>query len=161
MDSGSILIGAILIILCVVPFVIMHYNSKKKQNKKKQLLNTIAIQQNCKITQHELCANFIIGLDENKKCVFFFKQEKENEISQFINLIEIKTCYAEKTTRTVKNKEQSYVITERINLCFIPINNSLKETKLELYNDEKNNHLRGELQLVDKWVKKINDLIKK
>lgn len=46
---------------------------QKKAKQKKQLLNTIAIQQNCKITQHELCANFIIGLDENKKCVFFFK----------------------------------------------------------------------------------------
>lgn len=159
MDLGSTIVGTIILVICIVPFVIMHYNSVKKENKMLQSLNEIAQQHNCNISQHEFCGDFVIGLDENKNFVFFFKQKKEKAISQFVDLSEIQTCKAVKSTRTIKSKDGDVRIPERVVLSYIPTNKGKAETRFELY-DEENVQLIGELQLVDKWSKQINDCLK-
>jgi hypothetical protein len=160
MELGSAIIGSILLAIFIVPIVIMHYNRVKKENKTLQSLNEIALQHNCKINQHESCGDFVIGLDENRNFVFFFKQKKEKAIFQFVDLSDIQTCQVIKKTRTVENKNENVVITKRVEIIFFPTNKSKGETKFELYDEETNILLSGELQFVDKWCKLINDRIK-
>ncbi|MBX2928524.1 MAG: hypothetical protein KF852_11860 [Saprospiraceae bacterium] len=160
MDWGTAIVGLISILICIVPFVIMYYNRIKKENKMLQSLNEIAQQHNCKIGQHEFCGDFILGIDENRNFVFFFKQKKEEAISQFVDLSEIQTCQAVKKTRNVKNDIGSLGFIERVELRFTPTNKNKGETKFELYDEETNMQLSGELQFVDKWTKQINDRLK-
>jgi ABC-type glycerol-3-phosphate transport system permease component len=87
MDWGTAIVGLIMILICIVPFVIMYYNRVKKENKMLQSLNEIAQQHNCKIGQHEFCGDYVMGIDENRNFVFFFKQKKEEAISQFVDLL--------------------------------------------------------------------------
>lgn len=159
MDLGSVIVGTIILAFCIVPFVIMHYNSVKKENKMLQSLNEIAQQHNCKISQHEFCGDFVIGLDENINFVFFFKQKKEEAISRFVDLSEIQYCKAVKSTRTIQSKDGNISIPDRVELSYIPANKGKAETRFELY-DEENMQISGELQLVDKWSKQINDRLK-
>lgn len=159
MDLGNTIIGAILIAICIVPIILMSRNRKKSEKKTLQSLINIANQQNCIVSKHEICGDFVIGIDETKNFVFFFKQKKEDPISQFIDLSEIQICQPVKSTRTIKSKDGNENITEKVKLSFIPINKGKAETRFELY-DEENTQLSGELQLVDKWSKQINDRLK-
>ena len=160
MDLVSAIIGAILLSIFIVPLVILNYNRVRKENIKLQSLNEFALHHNGKISQHEFCGDFVIGFDENRKYVFFFKQKNEAVISQFVDLSEILNCQVIKKTRTIETKNENLVIMERIELSFVPTNKSNEETRFELYDDETNMQLSGELQLVDKWSKQINDLLK-
>jgi hypothetical protein len=160
MDSGIVIVGTILLALCIVPFVILHYNSKKKEKQMLQSLTEIAQQHNCKMTQHEFCGEFVIGLDENKNFAFFFRQKKEEAISRFVDLSEIQTCQVVKKNRNSKNNNGGFAFTERIELNFIPTHKSKEEIRFEMYDAEANMQLNGELQLADKWSKQINDRLK-
>lgn len=153
MDWGTAIIGLIMILICIVPFVIMYYNRVKKENKILQSLNEIAQPHNCKISKHEFCGDFVLGIDESRNFVFFFKQKKEEAISQFVDLAEIQSC------QVVKKAISTYSI-QKLELAFLPTNKSKTETKFELYDEEINTQLSGELQFVDKWAKQINDRLK-
>jgi hypothetical protein len=156
MDLGSAIIGAILIAIFVVPVILINKNSKKRDNKALQSLINIATEHNCIISKHEICSDFVIGIDEIKNFVFFFKQKNENAISQFVDLSEIRISQALKSTRAVKSKNENVTIIEKVKLSFIPKNKAKTEIKFDLY-DEDNVQPNGELQLVDKWSKLIND----
>lgn len=161
MDLGNIIFGAIILAICIGPLVIMYYRSVNQDNKMLKSLKDIAKQHNCNISQHEICNNFAIGLDENNNYVFFFKQkEQEISISQFVNLSEIQNCKAEKRTSFTKVKDENITFFEKIELKFIPSNKSKAEITFELYTPE-NRQLNGELQLVDRWSKKINEHLRK
>ena len=160
MDWGTAIVGLISILICIIPFVIMHYNRVKKENKMLLSLKENAQQHNCNISQHEFCGDFVLGIDESRNFVFFFKQKKEEAISQFVDLAEIQTCQVVKKTRDMKNSTSSLYSTQRLELSFLPTNKNKGETRFELYDEETNMQLSGELQFVDKWTKQINDRLK-
>lgn len=157
MDWGTAIVGLISVLICIGPFVIMYFKRIRKENKMLQSLTEIARQQNCKISKHEYCGDFFIGADESSNFVFFFKQKKEEAISQFVDLSEIQTCKIVKKTRNVKVGMEDLSIIERVELVFIPKNPNQGEEMFELYDSEKNGQLSGELQCVDKWAKEISD----
>ncbi|CAM1333524.1 hypothetical protein [Tenacibaculum aestuariivivum] len=115
MNLGSTIVGVIIIIICIVPFILMNRSRKKRENKMLISLKKIAEEHKGKINQHEFCGDFVIGIDENKNFVFFFKQKKEKAISQFVDLSEIEICKALKSTRTFKNLN----IIERVELSYL------------------------------------------
>jgi hypothetical protein len=160
MDWGTALIGLLSILICIAPFVILYYKRLKNENKMLQSLNAIAQLHKCKISEHEFCGDFVLGIDENKKFVYFFKQKREEAISLFVDLSEIQTCQFSKKTRNIKNNAENLVITEQIELCFLTKEKSKSQTSFELYNDEINMQLSGELPFADKWSNKINEYLK-
>lgn len=160
MDWGTALIGLIVILITLLPFVVMYYNRVKMVNKMLHALNENARHHNCKINQHELCGDFILGIDENSKFVFFFKQKKEEDISLFVDLTKIQSCMVGTKTKHLKNDSGSHSKVEQVELSFVPTQNGKEATKFELYDVEKNYQLSGELQIADKWSKLINVHIK-
>lgn len=160
MDIGNIFFVAIILAICIGPLVIMYYNNVNKNSKMLQSLKKIAQQHNCNISKHEFCNNFAIGLDENNNYVFFFKQNEDDSVSQFVDLSEIKDCKAVKRTSATKIKDENITFYEKIELRFISKNKSNAEIAFELYSPE-NRQLNGELQLVDKWSMQLNEHIKK
>lgn len=159
MDQGSAIVGAILIAICIVPFILMSRGSRKKKKRMLQALTESAKQHNGQLSQHEFCGDFVIGFAEDINSVFFIKQKNEEAISQVADLSKIQSCQAVKRTRTIKNKGGNVRITERVELNFIPKDKSKDEINFELYTEE-NMQLSGELQLVDEWSKQINDRLK-
>lgn len=159
MEIGSTIVGTIIIIICIAPFVVMYHNQRKKEKIMLQSLNQIAQQHNCSISQHEFCGAFVLGIDNVRNFVFFLLQDKE-VISQFVDLSEIQTCRAEKKARSSKNTMGELSLIERIELCFIPANKNKAEIKLPIFDEESNLKLSSELQFVDKWSKQINDRLK-
>ncbi len=160
MDWGTAMIGIVTMALCTLPFVIDYRNRKKREKLLLLSLKNTAQQKNCQISQYESCGDFTLGLDEQKSFVFFIKQKKEGAISQYADLSEFHTCQAAKKTRTLKNKAGNMTVTERVELCLVPKNKSKRETRFELYDEEINKQLSGEVPFVDKWSNQINVRLK-
>jgi hypothetical protein len=138
----------------------MHRNSQKRDKKMLQELQIFAESNNCKISQHELWNNSQIGVDETANAVFFIKKLKEKEIKQQINLNEIEKCRVINSGRTVSNKNGSHKVVDKLDLAFTFHDKNNGEITIEFYNSDYDSlTLSGELQLVEKWYKIINDRI--
>jgi len=160
MDTGSAIIGAVILAICIAPFVIIYYNRVRKEKKVLQSLGEVAKQHNCSINQHEFCGDFVIGIDENRKWVFFHKQKEGEAITQHIDLSKIGSCKVGKRYLTAKNGHAGTGILEQVDLNFISNNHNKGEMRFELYNDEVNIQLSGEMQCAEKWSGMINELIR-
>lgn len=160
MDIGTFVVGISLMALCILPFVAM---SRIKKNKEKQLLKSlsaIANKYGGNIVQHEIFGNFIIGLDNSTNSVFFLKKDKEEEVIKHVRLTETKHCRVEETGRTISNKDGNHKLVDRLDLHFTPIDSSKPEVLMEFYNAQDSMQLSGELQMIRKWEKTINEQLK-
>jgi len=160
MDLGSTIIGAILIAISIVPIILMGKNRKKREKKALQSLIKIANQQNCIISKHENCSDFVIGMDEIKNVVFFYKNINDKELEQVVDLNVIQNCKVINTSRTIKNKDGNQKVIDRLELSFIPTNKNEPGIKMEFFNSNISTQLDGELQSIEKWSKHINDRLK-
>jgi len=151
------IIGAIIIAICIVPFIIMSKNRKKRERKSLQALISTASKHNCNISMHEICGDFIIGIDEPHKNVFFVKQMKDNLIEQHVNLADIQNCRIKNTARTISDKNGNFNVVDKLELSFVPLLKNNKEISLEFYNADNGMLIVGELQSVEKWAKLINN----
>ena len=157
MDTETIILTAIIIAICSLPFIIMSVSSKKRKTQLLQSLSKIAQQNNCKITKRDLCGNLALGLDENSNALFFFKKGDEKETALYIDLNDIKNCKIIDTRKAQKNKANSFKEIEKLELGFSPIEQNKRDIVLEFYNYNESISLNGELELMKKWLKIIND----
>ncbi len=156
MDLASSIIGAIILAICIAPFIIMSTNRKKRERKALKTLQKIAQQHDCEITNYEIGDDFVIGIDEPKRIVFFNKKLKETVFEQHIKLADVQACKIKNISRTVSNQNGNYNVVEELDLCFVPIEKGKKEVLLEFYNAENSTQLSGELQAIEKWQSIIN-----
>ena len=160
MDLGSAIIGIIVLGVFTLPFIITNRSRNKiKKQYLKSLLN-IAEHNNCQIDQHEIFGSFAIGLDETKKFVFFYRQTKNNVKEQSINLGLIQNCRVVNISRATNSKNRNEQVIDRLELNFLPMEHNQSEIKLEFYNADENAQLYGELQSIEKWSIKIQDLLR-
>ncbi len=160
MDSGTLIVGTILVVLCILPVILTERSRKKKEKRLYKHLASLAEAQNCKITKYERCCNMMIGIDEINNHVFFIKKSKEGEKGQYINLREIQNCRIRTTGRTVEESTGGGMVTEKLELVFMPVLKSGTEIVWEIYNAEDNLQLSGELQLIEKWAGIIKEKLK-
>lgn len=162
MDKGTIVVTIVFIAIVTIPVILSGY---AKQRKKKLLLhkiNELADQKDCFITSHEFCSNFVIGFDEMAGFLFFYKKNENREISHSISIREFRNCRVLSSTREVSGNKDHSVIINKLELCFYPLVKTRQEEIIEFYNNEYDSlSLSGELQLIEKWEKMINERLKK
>ena len=168
MDSGTILTGGIIIFFCMILFVLINRNKRKKEKRFLQPLNGLAEKHRCKISQYEIWNNSIIGIDHLTNQVFFIKRITDEETFQHIKLAEIQKCRVSEVGRTVALASRTVGISgmgvkviDRVELVFVNHDKNKPDLIAEFYNKETGNlNLTGELQLAEKWCKIVNDKIK-
>lgn len=159
MDSGTALVGGILILICILPFVLMNMSGKKKKRQFLQLLFDLATKNNCKISQHDHWNHTAIGIDETADTIFFIKKLKEDVTSRQVNLAEVQKCRVVNTHNVASGKGGGAPVIEKIELAFAYRDKGRAETTLEFYNDETDSFLSGELQQAEKWLKVANERV--
>lgn len=152
MEMGTIITGAIVILLCILPFVLLGSGRRKRQKQLQQTLQAQAAQQGGKITRHDCLRDAAIGIDDEARTLFYVK----NETTQHIRLQEFKTCRVINNTRTVDNNR----VVEQLALALTPTGNGRPDIQLEFYNAETDIQLNGELQLLEKWAQIVGAAIK-
>ena len=162
MDLWTIIITLVFIAIVTVPFVITGYSKKRKKKNLFRRISEMAESEDCIITQHEICGDFVIGLDGMADHLYFFKKSENQEIAQNVNLLEFKSCRLINSSRTLGEKKSKYNVIYKLELCFYPNDKSKPDISIELYNDEFDSlTLSGELQLAEKWEKLLNERLKK
>lgn len=150
MDLGTALIGILFITVCAMPFVLSSRSRKKRNKQSLGSLKEFAKQHNCEITQHEICGNYAIGIDETKNHLFFQLNTKVEIKQHVVNLSTINNC------NVVRVNARNKTI-ERLNLELITTDKNKPKTVLEFYNVDLSYQPIGELESIVKW----DELVKK
>ena len=133
MDIKTAILGIVLIAISVFPIVLISRSGKKQKNSMIKSIKRIANQNNCEINFHEICSDFIIGIDDNKNHVFFYKKSNENIIEEVVNLAHYKSCQVEKKKRALKGSN-NFLELEKLELLFLPNSNEKNTISFEFYN---------------------------
>lgn len=160
MNSGTLIVGAIILALCILPFVLMIRSRKKKEKQLLLSLTGVANNQNFKISLHELFVEFAIGLDEEANQLFFFRKTTENETAQHINLAEVKSCKVINTDHSISNNDENNKTIDKLELQFSFLDKKNPDELLVFYNSDENTQLSGEIITIEKWAKILNDRLK-
>jgi len=162
MDLGTIIITLVFIAIVTVPFILTGYSKKRKKKNLFSRLTEMAKTEDCTITEFEFCSDFVIGLDEMANHLFFYKKAENREIAKSINLREYKSCKVFNANRSVGDKKEKLYVVDKLELSFYPVDKGKPEISIEFYNDEYDSlTLTGELQLIEKWEKLLNERMKK
>lgn len=161
MDLGTSIIGAILVAICVLPFLLLGRSRRKREKRMMQSLMKIAEKENCIISEQDSCREFIIGIDRTNHFLFFNKFSNGKETSRFANLEEIQSCKLVNKSRAIDKKESNVLVIDKLELSFRPLDKNSEEFSWEFYSSDENSHLDDELQLLEKWVKIINNHIQR
>jgi hypothetical protein len=162
MDSGTIIITAIFLAIIIVPFIITGYNRRNKMKKMLQSLKKLADEQNCYVTQSEVCSNFAIGIDAMANFLFFMKQTEEGVITKTVNLREYRNCRLNNSARNLSSKKEHYHVITKLILSFNPFDKSKSDEVIEIYNNEVDSlTLSGELQVAERWQEMIGLKLKR
>jgi len=157
MESGTTIIGLILLLIMVSPFILL---SKKKSKGGKQFLSILfdlAKKNNSKISEHELLNNVAVGMDRDAHQLYFIRKKENNNIVNNIDLSEIQKCRLVNTSRKVNYKGGSYIVVDQLELAFTCTDKNKPEIIFEFYNSEYDSlTFNEELQLASKWLKIIN-----
>ncbi|RKF03685.1 hypothetical protein C8N26_2082 [Tenacibaculum lutimaris] len=148
MDLGTTIVGAVLLVICIAPFILVRKRQLTKKNEKLQILNNLSQEYNCFIQEYEFCNDFILGIDKSKNFLFFYKQSEETTHSQVINLQEIDECVVIKKTRSINDKTIAL-----IELNFIKKN---EVTSIIIYDEKTDLLISNELLVANKWSLIIN-----
>lgn len=157
MDLGIAAIGLASVALCAMPFIVTSRSRKTKEREMMSNLNDIANKHNCQITEHEIFGHYAIGIDAQKRFVFFISKSGEVLNQQYADLGTIKTCEIANISKSFSRKEK---ITERLQLNLFPKNANEPDLVFKFYDAETNFQLSGEFQSIEKWNKTIKNLLK-
>lgn len=159
MDSGTIIISAILLALAILPFI---FTGKKYRKQKKQMvlaLNGLAEQHQVKLSNYEAGGNFGIGLDQDSRYLFFVRSAQDEISVQTVLLAEMSRCKVKTASRLLEDGEK---VIDRVELALYPVSTAQSEVLLEMYNSEYDTlTIRGELQAAVKWEHIIGEVLKK
>ena len=98
MNTGVTITTITLTLLIILPLAYMQMQKKKSNNKILNALKELAQQQNSNITTHEVSGDFAIGIDQNSKRLFFYREKEHENVAQNIDLNTIKNCTILKIT---------------------------------------------------------------
>lgn len=160
MDSGTLIIAILFILVCSIPFIIMVRNSKKREKQFLRMLLEIAGKDNCELSVHDFLTHAAISIDNKTNMVFFVKKVNSTETHQLVTLAEIQSCHLVNAARTGSNEDGLFKIIDRLELVLESHDKSKADIILEFYNSAYSSPtLTVELQLAEKWCKVINDKI--
>ena len=149
MDSTSLTIGIILLIVCVLPFILFSVINSKKRKKRIQNLIQKAKENNATIQEKDDWNQSIIGIDKTNKMLFFSKKSEEIDKFISINISELLKCRIEKT-------ENKHNVLEKLELELTFA--SRPTIVVEFFNIDENRLILNEIEIIQKWQTLLNKI---
>jgi len=149
MDLGTIITAAIMLAVCVLPFVLMNRKKQKRIKHLKQTFINFAQETTHNLGEMDVCGEMVIGTDAESNHIFFVKEHESNTTKVKVELTNISSV------SIVKNHLNESSNFDKIGLNFHPKGNSSKLVQFAFFDSDDKRQLDGELQLADKWHKVI------
>lgn len=147
MDSGTTIIGVIVTLLCILPFILFSLNNAKKRKANFQAMIDLAKSKNYIITKKDDWKQHVIGIDELAKVLFFSDNPTDPNSYKAIDLKEVQDCNLV--------KDNSNDVLKRLALEMEYSDQSI--VTLEFYNSDKSMGAVNEFELVMKWYDIVSD----
>ncbi len=160
MNLEIILVGMVILAICIIPFVLMGINKRKKLKVLTDALNGFATKHQCNLSEHEAGGDFIFGLDAQKKVLFFYKNAHHQTSVEKMELVQVKHCRAVTLGSEVKSSEGTKRLTDKIELVFTMSSKDKPEIRWTLFDTLNEIILIEEQQLAERWAARVNSLIK-
>ncbi len=144
MDIGTSIIGGIIVLICILPFVLFYVKKQKQQQKIIHNLSNIAKMNNASIETNEIWNHSAIGFDATNKMLFFSKKATDMDSFETLNLAEVQKSSIVK----IQNKNQAI---HRLELKFEFNDHNKHDKSIEFYDQNETLSLVNELELIEKW----------
>ncbi len=152
MDLSIIILVIALMAIVISPFL-LHYMSQKK--KEAGILNefmNFTKRENATISQKELWRqNYVIGIDEQSKKLYYYKKYKDKEERVSIFLSEVDHCRIDAVSRNARTKGGSITGVEKLDLVFTFTKPDKNEKTLQFYDSSEFLGLDNERVIIEKW----------
>ena len=158
-NLSSALFGAIIILLCILPFFILSRNKRKKTKKQRAVLEGIAAQKGGHIDHFEVTGHISVGMDRKNKFFYFHDDSEDAPADQIIDLKNIRKCHVIRKNKVLRGEDGDQRIIDRLELGFIPVAKKDPEIKIVFYDSDVSMRLYDELDFTNRWAKLINELI--
>src|SRR5690554_2306093 len=159
MDSGTLIVSAVFMAICLLPFIIIGRGHRKLKRKFKNLLSLMAEKSGCKLSESDMSGNFGIGIDENHNKVYFVRKTNDVISEKEVSLTDIRNCKLKSTTTFFEGGDK---VIEQIELEFYNKDSDKPVEVFNLYNaDTDSSTLTGELQAAEKWERILMGALKK
>lgn len=150
MDTSSLIIGLVLILICAFPIIYIAKAQGKTKNKIKDIFNKFH-QGKFSFKTKELHFKKLFALDEQNKGFLFANLDTENDESYFVDLNGITSCKVEEITAGSNSK---------IIMSFKGTKDAQEIVLYDLQSDKLGNvYWPGNEQISKKWQKLIEDCL--
>jgi len=160
MDSNSVMIGAIIALIIIIPLFIIQTSQKRQKNNSRKGFMEEASKHHLQVKTPDFWGTYYaMAMDETANKLIYSKiVEAEHQIT-IVNLSSVDSCEIVRTQRTFKNKTSTKIETDKIDL--VVTYKSKNKDVLEFYNVDVNFEMSNEIALLDKWNSIIKSKITK
>ena len=159
MDSATIIIAVISIVICSLPFVIGRNNRKKREGAFLSEIKTLSSNKAIQLNKYELLSNFIIGLDEKANVLCFLRKKETGNHFMEVDLTKYIKVEVQQSNHQEGENNNTRSVIDDIVLKFHPKSSTDKIALIELYNRTETQNLSGEFQLAQEWTQFLNNRI--
>jgi hypothetical protein len=155
MDSGTIIISAVFLAICILPIIYFKFSRQKNNQRLLNALQNIANPNNSKITDHGICRQMALGIDANNKFIYYFNASPSNINSHnMVDLKEVKSFKIKKTFRS------SSTLLDKLDLVFYFKDPKKSEIAFNFFESEQTFQIGSEMIFLEAWETKIKDVLK-
>ncbi|MDG5491237.1 hypothetical protein [Psychroserpens sp. SPM9] len=158
MNLGITITSAVLLLLVVAPVALIQQQQKKKEKNLLKALKTLTNQHHATLSEYDVFRNFAIGMDSETKRLFFYKKDNSNIIAQHFDLNEFTSCGILKSKKASPQNKSEQIA--KLQLILNPKHHSKAHEAIEIYNQESDFQLDGELDVLHKWERLIQNSLK-
>lgn len=159
MDISTTIVGLVLLLLGVVPFVLIRLSIKRKLNKTRLAFQEIAKSKNLNLAICDVNDHVFIGIDKDKSALFYQYQEEGSAASE-ISIKQIKSCQYTENVRVAGSNHRNDRFIEQIALD-LHFHSGSKPIKLEFFSSRNGLLPNGEKEFCEKWAGIISSEIEK
>lgn len=148
MESGSFIFGLIALACFIVP--VLYYQAMKRKEKEKfiRYFLQLAGKQQLSLSAYDSWNDrYAIGIDEQRKQLFYLKKQEDKEFVLTIDLAKTDSCSLINAKRNIRES----VVLDRIALSLSSLVPEQAEKELEFYLREESAAINDELKLAEKW----------
>lgn len=160
MDTGTTIIGLIIILAVLFPIYYLSRHSGLKKKKTMQQLTDIASENNCVISKSEIFGTQAFAIDFDAAQLFYIGHYQGEPYRKNINLKNIKRCKVNQITRQAGTNGSYYKIVDKVEVVFSMKQASDPDIRITVYDSHYDSgQLNGEIQFAEQWAGTVNDFV--
>jgi hypothetical protein len=159
MDTGTIIVAAVLVAICIMPFIFSYRNNRKREAANLAPLIRMAEAHQGHISLSDTWGETAIALDATAKKLFYRRKAKDREHLITIDLNDIAACKGVRVDEPTDRKSKAAPAIARLELELVSRKKDTAPVKLLFFSSAHSLQLNGEVMLLKKWEQAVQQCI--